>query len=252
MVALTRAVPPSIDRCELTHLARTRIDYARAVAEHESYERCLERLGCRIQRLADAPDLPDSVFVEDAAIVFDRIAVIARPGAESRRAEIESVADAVRVYRPLARIEPPGTLDGGDVLATAQSVFVGASGRTNEDGARQLARILAPLGLRVTPVDVRGCLHLKSAVTLAGPSMLLLNPDWIDRAHFSGFDLVEIDPGEPFAANVLRAGDTVVCAAEHPRTRARLNMRGLRTVIVPAGELAKAEGGLTCGSILVD
>lgn len=251
MIALTRAVPIAIDRCELTHLARTPIDYARAVEEHDAYERCLAQLGCRVQRLPAAPDLPDSVFVEDAAVVFDRIAVIARPGAASRRPEVDAVADAVRGYRPVARIEPPGTLDGGDVLATPARVFVGVSGRTNEHGARQLARMLEPLGLTVTPVAVAGCLHLKSAVTMAGPSTLLLNPAWVDPAPFHGFDLLEIDPGEPFAANVLRVGETVVCAAEHPRTRARLDARGLRTVSVPAGELAKAEGGLTCGCLLL-
>lgn len=249
MIALTRAVPRSINRCELTHLARTPIDYGRAVEEHDAYEACLVQLGCRVQRLPDAPDLPDSVFVEDAAVVLDAMAVIARPGAESRRPEVDSVAEALRSWRPLARIEAPGTLDGGDVLVTPRSVFVGISGRTNEEGARQLARILAPLP--VTAVAVTGCLHLKSAVTLAAPSTLLLNPDWIDGALFPGFDVVEIDRREPCAANVLRVGETVVCAAEHPRTRARLDARGLRTVAVPAGELAKAEGGLTCGSILL-
>lgn len=251
MIALTRAVPTSINQCELTHLARTPIDYARAVAEHDAYERCLAGLGCRVQRLPDAPELPDSVFVEDAAVVLDAIAVIARPGAASRRPEVQSVADAVRVYRPVVRIEPPGTLDGGDVLVTPERVFVGVSGRTNEAGARQLAEILEPLAVSVTPLAVAGCLHLKSAVTLAGPSMLLVNPAWVDGALFRGFDLLDIDAGEPFAANVLRVGETVVCAAEHPRTRARLEARGLRTVVVPAGELAKAEGGLTCGSILL-
>lgn len=251
MLALTRAVPKSINQCELTHLARTPIDYARAVEEHDVYERCLARLGCRVQRLPDAMDLPDSVFVEDTAVVFDRIAVIARPGAESRRPEVDSAADALRAYRPLARIEAPGTLDGGDVLVTPTGVFVGVSGRTNEEGARQLAHILEPLGLGVTPLAVTGCLHLKSAVTLAGPSTLLLNPHWIDRAHFPGFDLIEIDPAEPFAANVLRVDAVVLCAAEHLRTRARLERRGVRTITVAAGELAKAEGGVTCGSILL-
>ena len=224
MLALPRAVPRSINRCELTHLARTPIDYARAVEEHDAYERCLEALGCRVQRLPNAPELPDSVFVEDAAVVFDDIAVIARPGAESRRPEVESVADALRGHRTVARIDAPGTLDGGDVLVTPNGV---------------------------TPVRVSGCLHLKSAVTLADAATLLLNPDWIDRAHFRTFDLLEVDREEPFAANVLRIGNTLVCAAAHPRTRSRLEARGLRTMTVPAGELAKAEGGVTCCSIVV-
>src|SRR3954468_17652518 len=165
IVALTRAVPRSIERCELTHLQREPIDYARAVREHAAYEACLERLGCRVVRLPDLPDQPDSVFVEDTAVVVEGLAVIARPGAESRRGEVASTASALPAHRPLACIEPPGTLDGGDVLVTPGVVFAGISGRTNDDGARQLAAFLAPHGYRVVPVAVTGCLHLKSAVT---------------------------------------------------------------------------------------
>src|SRR5450759_177087 len=226
-LALTRSVPASIGNCELTHLSREPIDYARAVAQHAQYEAALRRLGCRVQRLPDAPDLPDSVFVEDTAVVFDDMAVIARPGAASRRAEVEA----------------------------------GISGRTNMEGARQLASLLAPTGLEVVPIPVGGCLHLKSAVTLArlrqgygeagGRTTLVINPEWVDVSLFDGFELIEVDPSEPAAANVLRIGTHVICAEEHPRTRARLEARGLVTQSVPAGELAKAEGGITCCSVLV-
>ena len=166
LIAFTRAIPPSIGRCELTYLARQPIDYARAVVQHEAYEDALRRAGCRVQRLPDAPDFPDSVFVEDAAVVFDQVAVIARPGAESRRGEVDAVADALRPHRPLKFIDAPGTLDGGDVLVTPGRVFVGISGRTNSVGARQLATQIAPFGFEVVEVPVHGCLHLKSAVTL--------------------------------------------------------------------------------------
>jgi len=218
--------------------------------EHALYERCLDQLGCRVQHLPDTPDLPDSVFVEDTAVVFDDLAVIARPGARSRRPEVPSVVEALRPHRRLAFIEAPGTLDGGDVLVTPGTAYVGISGRTNAAGARQLAALLTPLGMQVETVDVTGCLHLKSAVTPAGDRLLVLNPSWVDRAIFSTFDVIEIDPSEPFAANVLRAGGRVMCAAEHPRTRARLDAAGISTLSVPAGELAKAEGGLTCGSLI--
>jgi dimethylargininase len=265
-VAFTRAVPPSISRCELTHLSRESIDHARAVQEHAAYERCLERLGCRVERLADAPDLPDSVFVEDAAVVFDEVAVIARPGAASRRPEVDAMAAALRPYRALAFVEAPGTLDGGDVLVTPGKVFAGISGRTNEEGVRQLAAFVAPHGFEVIAVPVGGCLHLKSAVTLAflppeggsyrdqskyGRPMLVINPAWIDSGVFHGFDLIEVDPSEPAAANVLRIGDDVICAEEYPKTRRRLERYGLVTHSVPAGELAKAEGGVTCCSVMV-
>jgi len=271
LLALTRAVPRSIDRCELTHLARTPIDYARAVEEHAAYERCLRELGCQVQRLPDAPEQPDSVFVEDTAVVFDEVAVIARPGAASRRGEVDATIAALRPHRRLAFIEAPATLDGGDVLVTPGRVFVGITARTNTDGARQLAAYLRPLGFETIPVPVAQCLHLKSAVTIAGflppkggsykdtlwlpPSggraMLVINPDWIDVAPFDGFDLIDVDPSEPAAANVLPIGGRVICAEEHPRTRARIEERGFLTAPVPAGELAKAEGGVTCCAVIV-
>jgi len=257
ILAFTRAVPRSIDRCELTHLERTPIDYARAVEQHDAYEAALRRVGCDVRRLPDAHDLPDSVFVEDTAVVFDDVAVIARPGAPSRRGEVEAMAEALRPFRRLAFVQAPGTLDGGDVLVTPGKVFVGISGRTNADGARQLATHVAPLGFETVPVPVTGCLHLKSAVTCLpdlrpeGRSYLTINPDWVDPAHFEGFELVEIDSAEPMAANVLTAGNRVICAEEHPGTRRRLEAHGFVTLAVPAGELARAEGGVTCCSVLI-
>lgn len=257
LLALTRSVPASIGRCELTHLHREPIDYARAVAQHAAYEAALRALGCRVERLPEEPDLPDSVFVEDAAVVLDDLAVITRPGAVSRRPEVGAMSAALSPHRPLAFIQAPGTMDGGDVLVTPGKVFVGMSGRTNEDGVGQLRALIAPHGFAVVAVPVTGCLHLKSAVTAAflppeaGRSALLINPDWVDRAYFGGFELIDVDPSEPAAANVLRVGDCVICADEHPRTRARLSVRGFITQSVPAGELAKAEGGVTCCSVLL-
>jgi dimethylargininase len=250
LIALTRGVPLSISRCELTHLSREPIDHARAVEQHGAYERALARSGCRVERLPELPDLPDSVFVEDAAVVLDEVAVIARPGAESRRAEVPSVVDALRAYRELVFIEPPGTLDGGDVLTAGRRIYVGVSGRTNAEAARQLAASLAPHRYSVTPVPVRGCLHLKSAVTLATPDALVVNPKWVDETIFGGFQLIHVDPAEPMAANVLRSGGVTFCASAYPRTRARLADRRIRTEALDATEVAKAEGALTCCSLI--
>jgi dimethylargininase len=257
LLALTRAVPPSIDKCELTHLQREPIDHARAVREHAAYEDALRQAGCRIVRLPDLPAHPDSVFVEDTAMVFDGVAVIARPGAASRRGEVESTAKALEAYRRLAWIEAPATLDGGDVLVTPGRVFVGVGGRSSGEGARQLATILAPHDIDVVSVPVTACLHLKSAVTALPPepvrnaARLLINPAWIDPSHFSPhFDLIDVDPSEPEAANVLTVGERVICADAHLKTRRRLETAGIPTVAVPASELAKAEGGVTCGSII--
>ena len=130
-------------------------------------------------------------------------------------------------------------------------MFAGISGRTNAAGVRQLEAIVGPHGFGVVQVPVTGCLHLKSAVTPAGDGLLLLNPAWVDAAAFAGFEMINVDPSEPAAGNVLRIGDRVICAEAFPRTRARLAARGLETAAVPAGELAKAEGGVTCCCLLL-
>ena len=252
LLALTRAVSPRIVDCELTHLAREPIDHARAEAEHCAYERQLSELGATVRRIAAEPALPDSVFVEDAAVVLDELAVITRPGAESRRAETASVADALASYRRTSAIEGPGTLDGGDVLVVGRQVFVGRSSRTNAEGFEQFRRLLAPHGYTVTPVAVKGCLHLKSAVTRIADRMLLMNPDWISVDTFPGYRTVPVDPAEPGAANALALGGTVLLPSHHPRTRARIAAEGLSVTPVAMAELAKAEAGITCCSLVFE
>ncbi|MEP6692936.1 MAG: arginine deiminase-related protein [Gemmatimonadaceae bacterium] len=250
LLALTRPVPPAIVRCELTHLVREPIDVARAQAEHAAYEAALAELGCEVRRLAAEPELPDSVFVEDAAVVVDECAVIARPGAVSRRAEVRSVADALGEYRRLVSIEAPGTLDGGDVLRVGRRIFVGISSRTNDAGAAQLAASLGPLGYSVARVAVRGRLHLKSAASALGDDLVLIDSRSVDSAAFGGLACVGVPLGEEIAANVLTIGDAVLCAAGAPRTRALLEARGWRVLVVESSELAKAEAGLTCCSVI--
>lgn len=246
-IAFTRPVPPSINACELTHLAREPIDVDRAERQHAEYEDLLATLGCEVVRVAAAPEFPDSVFIEDTAVVTDAIAVITRPGAESRRGETAAVAEALGRWRRVVQIHAPGTLDGGDVLIAGRDLFVGISSRTNLEGARQLAHILDGYAAQFVPV--RGALHLKSAVTAIGERRVLLNPEWIDRATFRGYDIIEVDPAEPYAANALRIGDVIVCAAAFPRTCERIG-GDVRTIDV--SELAKAEGALTCCSVIID
>jgi dimethylargininase len=250
-IAVTRPVSPSIARCELTHLAREAIDVARACAQHAAYEAALAAAGCEVRPIEPAPDLPDAVFVEDAAIVLDELAVITRPGAASRRAELPSVARALAAVRPLAFIEPPATLDGGDVLQVGRRLFVGLSARTGPEAVAQLRALLEPRGYSVRGIEVRGCLHLKSAATAVADEVLLINPEWVDGGAFPGCQCVPVDPAEPFAANVLRVGSVVLCSAAAPRTRARLAADGFDVRVLDVSELAKAEGGLTCCSLLV-
>jgi dimethylargininase len=251
-VALTREISPAFNACELTHVARVPIDLDRARAQHRDYEARLVEAGCRVQRLAAGAHLPDSVFIEDTAVVFDEIAIVARPGAVSRRAETEAVAEALRPYRTLVHIESPGTLDGGDVLCSGRRVFVGRSSRTNDGGVAQLRRALAPYAYEVAVVSVRGALHLKSAVTAVAPDLLLMNPGWVSRELFAPFEILEVDPREPGAANALRVGTRVIFPTAFPRTRERLEARGLKLLTVDASEVAKAEGAVTCCSLVFD
>ena len=246
-IAFTRAVPWTIAACELTHLEREPIDFARACEQHAGYERALADAGCEVRRVEAAPQMPDSVFIEDTAVVTDDVAVICRPGAESRRGETAAVAEALGALRPLVRIEAPGTLDGGDVLRVGRRLWVGNSGRTNADGIAQLRAALP--GYDVRAVDVHDCLHLKSAVTQVGERMLLLNPEWVDARDFDGFEVIEV--AEPYAANALCVDGTLLYPAAFPRTADRLRAAGIDPVIVDASELAKAEGALTCCSILL-
>jgi dimethylargininase len=252
LIALTRAVSPSIGRCELLHVAREPIDVARAAQQHREYEQALVRAGCRVEHVPAEPGLPDAVFVEDAAVVVDELAVLTRPGAASRRPEVASVAAALAPYRPLEAIEAPGTLDGGDVLVLGKQVYVGLGGRTNAEGVRQLTQLLAPHGYQVRTVEPCGCLHLKSAVTRVGDSIVLVNPAWIDARVFAGVECLEIEPAEPHAANALLVGDTVLAGAQYPRTRDRLDAHGLDVQTIDLSELAKAEGALTCCSVILD
>jgi len=251
LIALTRELSPEIVNCELTHLARDPIDFARAVHQHAQYEQTLRSLGCTVQRLPLLADHADSVFVEDTTVVLPQLAVIARPGAKSRRNEVSSVEDALRSYRQLRFIEAPGTLDGGDVLVIGSTIYAGDSTRTNREGIRQLAEYAAPEGYEVRSIPVKHCLHLKSAVTRIAEDTVLLNPNWVDASLFAGLRIIETDPDEPLAANALMIGTRVVYATGFDRTRRRLERAGIEIHNVEMSELQKAEGAVTCCSILV-
>jgi dimethylargininase len=249
-LAFTRPVPDSLARCELTHLERAPIDLERARLQHTAYERALADLGCSVIRLPPAHDQPDSVFVEDTILALDEIAIVTRPGATARQGETAVVADAVARHRDLARLTAPATLDGGDVLVLGRTLYVGTGGRTNAAGVEQLAAIVRPFGYDVRSVAMRGCLHLKSAVTQASADAVLLNPAHVDNV-FEGWSAIAVDPAEPAAANVLRVDDTLLAAAAFPRTIERLASRALDVRPVDVSELAKAEAALTCCSVIL-
>jgi len=252
LTAITRAVSPEINRCELGYLPRVPIDIAKAVAQHKQYEACLEQLGVRVISLPAEPGLPDCVFVEDPAVVLEEVALMNRMGAESRRREVERLSTVLARFRKLRWMREPATLDGGDVLRVGRVLYVGISARTNQAGVAQLAAAAEPLGYAVQPVAVRGCLHLKSACCPLGDGTILANRDCIDAAEFAGLHIVDVAPEEPAAANLLTVGETALVAASFPRTAALLEQRGWKVRVLDISELQKAEAGLTCSSILFE
>ncbi len=202
--------------------------------------------------MPEEPDLPDAVFVEDTAVVLDEIAVLARPGAPSRQPEVDTIERVLARYRPLCRIEPPGTLDGGDVLRVGSVLYVGRSSRTNDAGTTQLADLARPWGYEVRSVSVTGCLHLKSACSHAGDGLVLVNGNWIDVRAFREVELLDLPASEPAAANCFLVGATVVLPAGFPETADLLRSRERRVTTVELSELRKAEAGGSCMSLIFE
>jgi dimethylargininase len=252
LTAITRAVSPALANCELSFIARQPIDLAIARQQHRSYEQLLEKLGARVISLAAEPALPDSMFVEDPALVLDELAVVFPLGTESRRPEAASLASALSPFRKLAHVTLPGTLEGGDILRIGRKLYVGLSKRSNSEGLCQLAAIVAPRGYEVIPVKVAGCLHLKSAVTHLDGKTLLANRACFDPSVFSEYRRIDVDPAEPHAANALALGGTTIFPASFPRTRARIEAAGFHVTPLDISELQKAESGLTCSSLIFE
>lgn len=252
LTAITREPARSLTGCELTYVGRQPIDAARAAGQHRDYRRALEDGWARVVALPAVDGLPDSVFVEDTAVVLDGLAVITSPGVASRRPEVELIEAEVARLRPVARITPPATLEGGDVLRVGRRLFVGLSPRTNRAGVEALRGLAAPLGYEVVPVALRGCLHLKTACTAADDETILLNPEWVDGEAFRGYGRVAVHPAEPWAANTARVGPLLLVGAAFPRTAEALARLGLDVRPVDVSEFAKAEGGLTCMSLIFE
>jgi len=250
LTAITRAVSPAIVDCQLSFIDRKPIDLATAEEQHHAYQKLLGKLGARVISLPAEPDLPDSLFVEDPAIVLDELAVILPLGTETRRREAPSLAQALAKFRKLEYVSLPGILEGGDILRIGRKLFVGLTRRSNAEGIRQLAAILAPHDYEVIAVPVTGCLHLKSAVTHLDRNTLLANRAWFDTTPLAGHDWIDIDPAEPHAANALALAGTVIFPASFPRTRARIEASGFHVTPLDISELQKAESGLTCSSLI--
>jgi len=240
-----------MERCELTFLQRETIDIERARAQHAAYRAVLVTAGADVIVLPALDDLPDSVFVEDTAIVLDSVAIMSMMGAESRRRETAAMAPVLRRYRTVQALGEPATLDGGDVMRVGTTLYVGQTARTNRAAVEQLSKILGPAGYRVIGVPLTECLHLKSACTAIGPHAVLINPDWVPTALFDGLRVVTMDPDEPFGANAVIVGPALVVPASAPRTRERLVGAGFTPIAVDISEFEKAEAAATCLSIIL-
>jgi len=250
--AITRNISPRFNDCEITHIERTPIDLAIAREQHRGYVNALKSIGCQVLELPAEADLPDSVFVEDAAFILPEAAIITRPGADSRKPETESIIRALSPHIKLLYIREPATLDGGDVLVLGKKIFIGLSTRSTTEAVDQLNELLKDYGYNVTGVQLHDCLHLKSAVTRVDDKTLLINKNWVGTTPFVNYNLIEVDPSEPHAANCLPIGDAIIYPTSFPKTREKLEALGYKVVSVEVDELAKAEGAVTCCSLILE
>lgn len=249
--AICRAVSPSIADCELSFIGREPIDLGLANTQHNDYVQALRALNVEVIELPFEATLPDSVFVEDTVLLFDELAVMTRPGAQSRRGEVASIEAAFHAYREIiARIFEPGTLDGGDVLQIGKRVFVGLSQRSNQAAIEQLSACLTPFGYQVIAVPMQDCLHLKSSVTALSDDTVLINPDWVDVGYFKDYRQICVANTEPHAANVVRVYGAILMPSNFPETQALIQAAGFVVHTVDVSELQKAEGAVTCCSVL--
>lgn len=224
-------------------------DYAKMSLQHANYVNVLRSIGLEVTVLDTLPGYPDAYFVEDAAVVTPNVAVITNLGAPSRQGEERMLEPVLAPFRDTAKIQAPGTVEGGDVLMVGNHFFVGISGRTNEEGARQLSRILELFGHTWSSVVVGDGLHLKSSVNVVGPDTLLLTRDYAGRSEFQDYKKIVLDPAEEYASNTLWINDCLLVPAGFPRTKPQLMGLGLDIIELDISEARKMDGGLTCMSL---
>jgi len=251
LIAITRPTGEELLDCELTHIERIPIDVERARAQHDDYLGVLRSLDVEVIELPRLPGHPDAVFVEDTALVLPEVAVLLRPGAESRQGEVPSMAAALAPYRECVAMEAPANLDGGDVIVFGKRILVGQTTRSNEAGISALGDLVKPFGFTVEGVSVRDVLHLKSAATVVDEETLIVHPAYVDLG-FLGAELLETHADEPQGANVVRIGESLLADASAPRTIEMLEARGEQVVEVHVDEFGKAEGAISCKGVIFE
>jgi dimethylargininase len=252
MLALTHVPSPNLDHGLRTHVGRVPVDYGLALRQHAGYCAMLRECGVRVHTLDVNRDYPDGTFIEDTSVVLDEAAVLTPMGTESRRGEPAGIEPELRKYREIHRIDPPACLEGGDVLRVGRTLLVGMSSRTDAAGVAALEGVVRRYAYHVLPVPLRECLHLKTACTALPDGRLLVNPVWLDTTALRGFELVPVPEEEPWAAGTLPIGDIVCLAAENVATAELVRRLCFAVRTVPLSEFAKAEGCVTCLSLLLD
>jgi dimethylargininase len=250
LVALTHVPSPNMQQYERTYVGDQTIDYELALRQHAGYQDALRRCGAEVVTLDVNRAMADCVFIEDTAIVLDELAVMMSPGAESRRGEPSGIEPELWHYREIERVSLPATIDGGDVVRAGRALYVGASPRTNAAGIDALRDIVSKYGYSVTAVPVQKCLHLKSACSALPDGRFLVNADWIDVSPLPSSMLMHVPSDEPWAGDVLVAGETIIYSDAFPQAGELLRGAGFATMPVSVSEFAKAEGGVTCLSLV--
>ena len=225
-------------------------EYQLAREQHKAYRKALEQCGTRVITLPADPRFPDSVFVEDPALLTGEAAILTRPGAVSRRGEVDGLREILSEHFPVQEeIIPPGTLDGGDVLQVEGHFYIGLSGRTNSEGARQLISILEKYGKTGSTITLEKYLHLKTGIAYLGNNTLLVAGELKKCPAFQQFDLIEVDDDEEYAANSIIVNGIVITPAGIPETHEKLVSHGFNVLPVDTSEFRKMDGGVSCLSL---
>lgn len=246
--ALVRKPGPGFSRALSKHPDKNKIDLATALHQHEGYVKALIQAGGKVEHLPPQDHLPDATFVEDTAVVLDDKFLLCPMKEPSRQEEVQSTATVLRTYRDCVTMDSPATLDGGDVMDTPGTIFVGLSKRTNLRAIQALSQLTAK---KVVPVAVTKGLHLKSATTFIGNNLLVIDPTRVDTSNLKHFDWIEVSPSESYAANCLALGNVVLIPTGFPDVRDEILAHGFKTLELEMSEFEKADGSVTCLSLII-
>lgn len=246
--ALVRKPGLSFPQALSGHPDKNTIDLATALKQHEDYVKALQQAGANVKHLPTQDQLADSTFVEDTAIVLEDKFLLCPMKEPSRQAEVQSTESILKAYRECVTMEFPATLDGGDVMDTPDTIYVGLSTRTNVRALQALSKLTTK---KVAPVAVTKGLHLKSAATFLGNNLLILDPTRVDASNLKQFDWIELSENESYSANCLALGNTVLMPAGFPNVRDKIHSHGRETIELEMSEFQKADGSITCLSLII-